>query len=120
MPFMEREITDKQLWFVVDGNCGTDYVPAHVVQYPRIHRLVTDVEVTYADSPMVFSLLHSYIKDYTENTTITGITLISGYGARLSAPGYLECTDWCVFDTVTEAEQYLKDAYSEDDEDDED
>ena len=38
-----------------------------------------------------------------------------GYGARLSAPGYLDCTDWVVFDTREEAQQYLNEVYPEDD-----
>ena len=31
------------------------------------------------------------------------------YGARLSAPGYLDCTEWEVFDTEQEACSYLAD-----------
>ena len=38
---------------------------------------------------------------------------IVGYGARLSAPGYLDCTDWCVFDTEQEAIDYLAETYLE-------
>jgi hypothetical protein len=34
----------------------------------------------------------------------------------LSAPGYLDCTDWQIFDTAEEAEQYLEEFYPEDEE----
>jgi hypothetical protein len=125
MSFMEREVTDKQAWFQIDGNCGTDYVPASVVRYPRIHRLCIGATVERDSYSQLFSLLHSYVKDYTENTCITGITgitgitLIEGYGARLSAPGYLDCTDWAVFDTEQEAEEYLDENYPDDEEGDE-
>jgi hypothetical protein len=34
-----------------------------------------------------------------------------GYGARLSAPGYMDCTDWVVFDTFEEADEYLAEMY---------
>ena len=37
--------------------------------------------------------------------------VIWGYGARLSAPGYLDCTDWAVFDTEDEAVEYLAEEY---------
>jgi len=37
-----------------------------------------------------------------------------GYGARLSAPGYLDCTDWVIFDTEQEAIDYLAETYLED------
>lgn len=45
-----------------------------------------------------------------------------GYGARLSAPGYSDCTDWEVFDSVKEAADYLLNTYFDnpDDECDED
>ena len=42
---------------------------------------------------------------------------IEGWGARLSAPGYLDCTEWTVFDTEQEAYQFLEDHYPEDEED---
>lgn len=117
MAFMEREITDKQAWFQIEGNCGTDYVPASVVKYPRTHRLCVGATVERDSSSQLFSLLHSYVKDYTENTEIDGITLIEGYGARLTAPGYLDRTEWAVFDTEDEAEAYLDDTYPDEDED---
>ena len=37
-----------------------------------------------------------------------------GYGARLSAPGYMDCTDWTVFDTEQGAIDYLAETYLED------
>ncbi|MCP3885122.1 MAG: hypothetical protein GY700_06540 [Propionibacteriaceae bacterium] len=35
----------------------------------------------------------------------------TGYGARLSKPGYLDCTEWAVFDTQREAAEYLLETY---------
>ena len=40
-----------------------------------------------------------------------------GYGARLSAPGYLDCTEWAVFETEDEAREYLEEMYPDDEED---
>jgi hypothetical protein len=41
--------------------------------------------------------------------------LKSGYFARLSAPGYLDCTDWSgPFDTAEAAEAYIQSMYFED------
>ena len=37
----------------------------------------------------------------------------TGFGARLSAPSYLDSTDWCVFDTVEEALKYLEELRSD-------
>lgn len=38
-------------------------------------------------------------------------TLRGHYGARLSAPGYLDCTDWAVFADEQEAIDYILAAY---------
>jgi len=39
---------------------------------------------------------------------IISFEIKTGFGARLSASGYLDSTDWCVFDTVEEALKYLE------------
>jgi len=41
-------------------------------------------------------------------------TIRTGVGARLSAPGYMDCTEWSVFDTEEEAQTYLDETYPED------
>ena len=44
-----------------------------------------------------------------------------GYGVRESAPGYLDCTEWTVYDTLEEAEKAAKEideSYSEWNDDD--
>jgi len=42
---------------------------------------------------------------------VVGIRRVQGFGARLNAPGYLDCTPWAVFDTRAEAEEYLADVH---------
>ena len=39
------------------------------------------------------------------------VAIRQGHGARLSAPGYMDCTEWTVFDTEADAAQYLLDTY---------
>lgn len=39
-----------------------------------------------------------------------------GYGVRLSAPGYLDCTEWEVFDTSAERDSRAKELEEEDEE----
>lgn len=42
------------------------------------------------------------------------VETLTGYYARLSMPGYLDCTEWAgPFDTVEEAEEYLTDTYGD-------
>ena len=40
---------------------------------------------------------------------------VEGYGARMFAPGYTDCTDWALFDTEKEAWDYLKETYDVED-----
>ena len=54
-------------------------------------------------------------EDYCEGQ-VQSWELIQGYGARLSAPGYLDCTPWSVFETEEEAERYLEEMYGDDEE----
>lgn len=41
------------------------------------------------------------------------VTTVYGFGARLSAPGYLDCTEWSIFDTEKEAADYLLEMYED-------
>ncbi len=41
------------------------------------------------------------------------IEVHKAYGARLSMPGYLDCTDWTVHCTPQEAWNYLEETYED-------
>jgi hypothetical protein len=53
------------------------------------------------------------VRDYCEGEPLE-ITRKSGYLARLSAPGYMDCTEWSAFDTADEAASYLVETYAND------
>lgn len=97
MSFMQKQITHKQSWWAVETSHGTEIVPTDLVSSEP------------ADSD-AFS-------DYCEGQ-VQSWKLIEGYGARLSAPGYIDCTEWSVFDTVAEAEAYLDEMYGDDEPED--
>ena len=109
MSFMEPQITHKIDWLIIDGPMGTDCVPADIVGYaPPDDSFEFDV-VAAADA----------LADYTENP-IGGtaeqrerceISYTSGYGARISAPGYMDCTGWTVHDSRADAACELLDAH---------
>jgi len=42
------------------------------------------------------------------------IESVKGFGARIQAPGYLDSTEWSVFDTRVEAEIFLHETYHDD------
>lgn len=42
---------------------------------------------------------------------ITETEDVLGHGARLSAPGYMDATEWVVFNSIAEAASHLLDTY---------
>jgi len=84
MTFMQQEIAYSQWYEVEDTDGGTYWYDAHLFS---------------RDEVKAFGVIKS---------------MTDGWGARLSAPGYLDCTDWCVFETEAEATEYLDDTYGDD------
>ena len=106
MPFMQHQITDKQEWYQVETTYGTEWIPKDIVgNYPDADRESVKEEV--------YPLAFNEIQQYCEGTVREWET-VKGYGARLSAPCYMDCTEWSVFDTVEEAQEYLDEYYPED------
>ena len=94
MAFMQRQITRKSKWYQVETNRGTEFLPDDLV----------------GKSPVLTDFAQ-----YCEGTP-ESFELIEGYGARLSAPGYMDCTEWSVFPTEKEALEYLDEYYPEEEE----
>lgn len=87
---MKPQVTERMKWWEIDTREGIFFYPAN--------------QFTFAD----------VVQEWKERA-FSKPQLISGYGARLSMPGYQDCTEWCVFDTEAEAHQYLEDMYGDDD-----
>jgi len=83
-------------WIEIDGTNGITFVPFDVVySNPNLRTMqpsVSDVQPFY-------------------DGKVWETSIVDGYGARLSMPGYLDCTEWTVFATKEAAEQFLVDAY---------
>lgn len=104
---MRPEILAKQEgWIVETHDAGTCYVPADIAPVPDW--LSRGVQVDADTGP--FSLLESCIADYVEGVHIESIEALAKphYFARLSAPGYLDCTEWCAFETLKAVREYLR------------
>ena len=85
--FMQYEVTAKQCWFKLDHPIdGITFFDAKVVT-------LTDLTFDYGKK----------VKDWIEE--------VEGYGARLTAPGYLDCTEWEVCTTRQDAMDYLRECY---------
>lgn len=112
MPFMQRQITHKQTWIEIETDQGTEFVMGSDIGFIRDSDPLTH-PLTDKDRERITAKLSPYCKG-----TIQSWKNIMGYGARLSAPGYLDCTEWTVFDTEQEAKEYLDENYPGDDDKD--
>ena len=97
--YMEPQITGKEHWAEVETNCGTEYVP--------IEQLGLSLP-SFDENPAHCRRCEFLLRDYLEGDRIYRLAIREGYGARFSAPGYLDCTQWAVFNTEDEARAYLE------------
>jgi hypothetical protein len=109
--FMQKQITVKQAWIEVATTHGTEFLDAVTLGLNIRDSQTETHSLTDKERESVISKL----SDYCEGT-IQEWKTIRGHGARLSAPGYLDCTEWTVFDTEKEAEEYLDEMYGDDEE----
>ena len=89
---------DKQVifdrWIVIDTSNGTTAIPQSVVG-PQTQFTADDV-ASYIDGQFISA------------------ELVDGYGARLSMPGYMDCTEWTVFTTEQDAWEFLSSMHDDD------
>lgn len=126
MSFMKPQIVYGG-WYTLDGSNGTEHIPSNLANVSSLRigeiLLVSDAvaHLNYCDleecekcnqTEEIYELLE-YSSLYSSKDHIESVSLRCGFGARLSAPGYLDCTDWVVFDTKEEARDYLRDEYCE-------
>lgn len=91
MSFMKPQY-EEGIWYEVETTSGTEALPVSLV----------GTEATPED-------LKSFLEGgYESHETRKGV------GARLSAPGYLDCTSWAVFDTKEEARKYIEEQWEVD------
>jgi hypothetical protein len=85
-------------YFAVDTSSGTEIVPCDVCGYAG-------------------SAEAQDLRDYLEGKPDSADELVrskTGWLARMSAPGYLDCTDWTAHETEDEARAYLIEHYADD------
>lgn len=114
MAFMQPVVYEDD-YFSVETEIGTEIVPADLLSPSFAVNFVADA--LYDEDNEVWPLISSAVSPYVEGNDIREISPRRGYLARMSAPGYMDCTDWTAHDTAEEAFEYLKDTYGEDGED---
>ncbi len=92
----------------VSTECGDELVPEDACG-----------EIDLAGEPTAAEWRH--LQDFLEGDRIAGVERVEGYFGRLSAPGYLDCTEWDgPYATAEEALAALKEQYGVDDDGNED
>jgi hypothetical protein len=109
MSFMQRQVTGNESWLQVETTNCTTFLPSDLVSG------VSNCPAEEVEDNIWFESVQQYCEGEPQSWE-----WIKGYGARLSAPGYMDCTEWAVFETEAEAMAYLDEYYPEDEETDED
>jgi hypothetical protein len=97
MSFMQHQVEQGD-WYKVETDNGTEFVPVDVVGGIGLEMGEESDDETTLDR----------IADYCEGRP-QSVKLIEGWGVRLLAPGYMDCTEWTVFETEEEAEEMYGD-----------
>lgn len=115
---MDLKITGREWWVELDGTSGITFVPYDILSKAQIEFAERGTELPESDDEIYSpEEMNEMFGDYYEGS-IQSVTVRQGYGARLSASGYMDCTEWSVFDSVQEAKDYLEETYGEDEEND--
>lgn len=119
MAFMDVQAMHDE-WLQVDGPCGVDVIPVRSlgIDVPRVFAEWNTAEPIGSDTSL--RPVPACIADYCENRSAWELDgPREGYCGRYSAPGYMDCTEWCgPFDSREDAIREAREMYGEDDEDD--
>jgi hypothetical protein len=95
MSFMQPQLMQTGYWSI-ETEASTQCIPTHVADYPA-DPWDDEREEYRADFVAVF-------QDYLEGTDIQDAQSVTlGFLWRLSAPGYMDCTEWSPADSIPEA-----------------
>ena len=102
-------------WLLVDDACGTEVVPADLIGGLSWMALGCDYDTDCMEEDSNLRNTIDALEDFIESNVddVTSIRLVKAYGARLSAPGFMDCTEWTVFKTIAEATDYLEETYGD-------
>ena len=119
--FMKPQIEFGE-WLEVDGACGIEAIPADMIGGVSWMKYDVDYDTDCMEEDSDLRNVLDALEDFIESNVddVTSIQLIEGYGARLSAPGYMDSTSWTVFKTREDAEEFLREEYDVEEEETED
>lgn len=120
MSFMRAEITDNEQWLLVETECDTTLLPLrdYGLSEEDVRRMSAELEDGVSandpkDAATGEFALPAALRDFVYGRYLRALELFSGYGVRASAPGYLDCTEWNLFETAEEADEAYKELDAE-------
>lgn len=107
--FMKPQITETD-YYLADTSHGDEIIPADVINLPLA---VGEIYTTSddGDDPEWF---HDVQIEFVAGE-LYSVERQHGFIARMSAPGYMDCTEWSAHTTYDEAAEYLDETYGEED-----
>lgn len=127
MSHMKAEISGPETWLQIDGSNGTTNVPTDVAGLPDCPPAVGEwpvgeeisedwiagrLEHTYPQTAAVraervWAEIVSAVADYYDGPKdgIQSVQLVTGWGVRSQAPGYVDATEWTVYTSEDEARE---------------
>ena len=112
--FMKPDIAQGKFWHI-DTARGCWVVPVHVCgigkKFSVGMKLDEDVELGAEDAQFRTDVFDT-LKPYADGE-INEAKLLEGWYGRLSAPGYMDCTEWNSFDSEEEAITYYAEQVEE-------
>jgi len=116
MAFMKPQYC-KGDWIEVEGSEGTTFLPADLVGLPDDWSFVSNRYRITNRGDDGFDTVAAFYEEYTLGglDSISAVSYVAGMvGCRLSAPGYLDCTEWSIFATEREAREWITETYDVD------
>ena len=92
MPFMEVQITTRIKWITIDSEQGSVSIPFDDLSKDEREAAESEEEID-----------HEILLKYALGSRLEGVSVEEGYGVHLSAPGYMDQTEWEVYETPEEA-----------------
>jgi hypothetical protein len=115
MAFMKKQITEKTEWLEIDTAQGITFLQADFAPQTALD-FVLAAKDGVCDSNEPPATVTCDLLEYTDvfnANDIYSVELIVGYGARMYAPGYSDCTEWSVYDSIEAAEAALDEMFGD-------
>ncbi len=99
--FLKPDIQGPTVCLIIDTDHGTEFLPDDIVSLPAF------------DSPSENATLLRLVRPYVNGEPEEISSSRNCFLCRLSAPGYMDCTDWERCDTEADVLEWLEDQASE-------